>query len=538
MAVSRAFIYLVAAFSLTSDSVSSFCNHAKIAKKITPNKMLQEQSHRLLQSDSEWRSIRIEVDYSNIVDINPIYFEYFKYILMPEALKMLEGLIQVRGPRLIPKFNSTACDYFGIASNEKYSNSNTEADLIILFTVSNENESYLAQATACSVSDWDNRPIVGWIDFNLRNLVFGRNSIRPALQTLLHEFFHVLAFSPNLYPYFPKEPSQVFSVAYPDEKRREEDLIFKIVTPGLLETARKHFNCSKIDGIPMENEGGGSSAGSHFEKLFFGNEMMTGHDQGFSMISKFSLAFLNDVGWYIVDIDKAEPYFWGEGAGCALFEKQCDPSLDIICPNEGEISCSPDFMSKSICAVRTFTNNCKIKEYPFGGVCTTADSLVKFFEFEQGGANSRCFRIKRDENDDQLIAGCFVSYCFVDRIELLIGNNTYLCRNENDEIRINNTTIFCPNREKFCKNREITDRCGNDCSGRGVCTARGICNCDVFYRGEVCGVENPCGENTTSVCQYAKAIRNVDRLSFHLYDSGTTVLNKVAVIFLVILCFY
>jgi len=37
---------------------------------------------------------------------------------------------------------------------------------------------------------------------------------------------------------------------------------------------RSHFNCATIEGAYLENEGGSGSAGSHFERRIFYNEVI------------------------------------------------------------------------------------------------------------------------------------------------------------------------------------------------------------------------------------------------------------------------
>lgn len=53
-------------------------------------------------------------------------------------------------------------------------------------------------------------------------------------------------------------------------------VVSKLVTPKLLQEAKTYFNCNSITGVYLENEGGETSESSHFEKILFGNEIMTG----------------------------------------------------------------------------------------------------------------------------------------------------------------------------------------------------------------------------------------------------------------------
>ena len=43
-----------------------------------------------------------------------------------------------------------------------------------------------------------------------------------------------------------------------------------------LDTARKYYSCSTLEGMQLENGGGSGTAGSHWEKTIISNEMMNG----------------------------------------------------------------------------------------------------------------------------------------------------------------------------------------------------------------------------------------------------------------------
>lgn len=96
-----------------------------------------------------------------------------------------------------------------------------------------------------------------------------------------------------------------------------------MITPNLIREAKNHFACTNISGVFLENEGGSSSAGSHFEKVLFGNEIMTGIITGYAILSKFTLAILEDSGWYKVDYMQAQPFYWGKGKGCSFYTHLC-----------------------------------------------------------------------------------------------------------------------------------------------------------------------------------------------------------------------
>ncbi len=76
-----------------------------------------------------------------------------------------------------------------------------------------------------------------------------------------------------------------------------------IKTPNVLKAAREHFGCENITGVEIENEGSG---GLHWEKTFFHNEMMTSVFDKNWALSKITLAFLQDTGWYQVNTTNTE----------------------------------------------------------------------------------------------------------------------------------------------------------------------------------------------------------------------------------------
>ncbi len=76
-----------------------------------------------------------------------------------------------------------------------------------------------------------------------------------------------------------------------------------IKTPSVLTAAREHFGCETITGVEIENE---DDSGSHWEKIFLYNELMTSTTLPNAALSKFTLALLQDTGWYQVNTSNAE----------------------------------------------------------------------------------------------------------------------------------------------------------------------------------------------------------------------------------------
>ncbi len=66
----------------------------------------------------------------------------------------------------------------------------------------------------------------------------------------------------------------------------------------------------------LENDGSNGSAGSHFERLNYFNEVMTSSIMEFPIFSGFSAAILRDSGWYAVNETLVEQLVAGKNEGC------------------------------------------------------------------------------------------------------------------------------------------------------------------------------------------------------------------------------
>lgn len=104
--------------------------------------------------------------------------------------------------------------------------------------------------------------------------------------------------------------------------------------------------------MELENDGGSGSLGSHWEKVILYNEMMTAVSAKNTVISEFTLAILQDSGWYKVNFDMAHPISWGKGKGCKFLNEGCKarPMFDEFCAKpDRESHCLPDGNSFGYC---------------------------------------------------------------------------------------------------------------------------------------------------------------------------------------------
>jgi len=94
-----------------------------------------------------------------------------------------------------------------------------------------------------------------------------------------------------------------------------------VKTQNLVSLAKKHYGCDTVQGVALEDDGGPSTAGSHWEKRTLMNEFMGGRPTGFANSkSAFSLALLHDSGWYTVNYSVADSLAWGYKYGCTSLD--------------------------------------------------------------------------------------------------------------------------------------------------------------------------------------------------------------------------
>jgi hypothetical protein len=94
--------------------------------------------------------------------------------------------------------------------------------------------------------------------------------------------------------------------------------------PRALISARRFYNCATLDRLPIEDEGGSGSRGSHWEKLYM-LEAVIGASGG-PVFMEHSLALFEDTGWYRANYHKGGISAYGFGAGCGFITtRDCGP---------------------------------------------------------------------------------------------------------------------------------------------------------------------------------------------------------------------
>lgn len=274
-----------------------------------------------------------------------------------------------------------------------------ETDLLIYVTavgddVCSRSDFVMTYSGLCR-RDQQDRPIAGYINFcpnRIEKSKWGSREEYDDVMHVAHELTHILGFSRESFAYFrdefgsprtprcpgasgcsgddvPGHPPQVggkLSVSSNTLVKRSEQgaAVERVVSPAVQEIARLHYDCPSLAGAELESSLSiKNPTASHWEKRVLMTDYMTQKpDQNPTgdpnVISAFSLALLQDSGWYEVDYSRAAPFKWGAGLGCGFAEGKCSPQeVGAWCsPEEGEggeeaLSCTFDGKGLGACDV-------------------------------------------------------------------------------------------------------------------------------------------------------------------------------------------
>ncbi|XGW16745.1 hypothetical protein V3C99_001856 [Haemonchus contortus] len=265
------------------------------------------------------------------------------------------------GESTIPPEHLLECSYC-LTSDDCYTSGEQgegvkDADFILYVTAVStkrcDSVDTLAYAAHCQQEALLDRPVAGYVNLCPSALSTHRHDREILFSTVKHEILHALGFSVGLYAFFRDESgkprtkrnrygkpisfnkeygyydwdrSTITTVLREDWWTGEGRVIHPIhmmVTPRVVEEARRHFACDSLEGAELENQGGDGTALTHWEKRVFENEAMTGTHTQNPVYSRMTLALLEDSGWYKPNYEKAEELHWGRKLGCDFAKKSC-----------------------------------------------------------------------------------------------------------------------------------------------------------------------------------------------------------------------
>jgi hypothetical protein len=293
-----------------------------------------------------WHNIRIVLDYSyaeQLIKNNPsLGSKYQMSIRLLESVRVYFGKYMQVNYEKAMKFDGGACQGNNITSFNK------PADLYITIKPENNPQTqYFAAAAPCYLSPRDYRPVIGAYILNFAFLESTYVNEYLYFSTFAHEFTHILGFSKHLFARFVKAGTKEIRTDVIGQMTIGSATFNAIILPEVVEYVRNYFQCSTVNGMPLENNGGDGSANSHWEKLFLPNEYMNPTVENPGYLTKFTFTVLNASGWYKIDQAAPQRYDWGQLAGCQHFEI-CPKNSGGYCTQEenNNVRCHTEWMNQ------------------------------------------------------------------------------------------------------------------------------------------------------------------------------------------------
>ena len=166
-----------------------------------------------------------------------------------------------------------------------------------------------------------NRTIVAALYFPNFESINGKSMKIQIKSMILHQFTHILGFLYDSFQYFPGGLKNTTKTQL-DQRGINRTYI---ITPTVIEFAKKYYNCSNITGLELENQSEDEDIpSSHWEaRILLGEYMNSIQYNPEIVISEFTLALLNDSGWYKVNYYTGGLMRFGKNKGCDFLNNDC-----------------------------------------------------------------------------------------------------------------------------------------------------------------------------------------------------------------------
>ncbi|XP_068443878.1 ciliated left-right organizer metallopeptidase [Clinocottus analis] len=259
----------------------------------------------------------------------------------------------------------------------------------------------LAYAVHCQ-TDADGRPLAGAVVLCRDRLADTAYSQQATVQTVMHELFHALGFSKELFHTWRRcsSTSQAGAGCSPRGRVTHSDGSgqMRIYSPSVIAALQRHLASAHPElGGPLENlDVPPGRPSSHWESRMLQGSIMAPAlgDWTTVRVDPVTLAALQDTGWYAVDLSRAQSLVWGEGEG-AMFGSlsACqNKSSSFFCTGSGS-GCHYLHLHKGECQTDPHLEGCRMyKPLKNGSECWKEENgREEDWSGEAFGFHSRCF---------------------------------------------------------------------------------------------------------------------------------------------------
>ena len=321
-----------------NDNSSFFSNHRfeNDSYNIEEETDLDKNKNRELQSDDDgFTNIRIYID-KTYINQNYDNLEILNKVLtsIEKCVKSIEEIIKVRQIDKI-KFTDSDIHTLGFNNNEinpdlLSTGEGISSDLIIFpkFEEFQQNtQLVLAIGKPVIFDSVSKRPIGAILSIN-KNLPSIPNSENYLNSVIIHQLTHILGFMYELFDKYEIGFSNVIKTdmeirTIQGKERKEKKYI---ISPRVVSYAKKYFNCENITGVELEDSSSYDDYNnSHWEaRILLGEYMNSEVHTPEQAISGFTLALLEDSGWYKANYYTGGLMRFGKHQGCAFLYEDCE----------------------------------------------------------------------------------------------------------------------------------------------------------------------------------------------------------------------
>ncbi|KAK4470983.1 hypothetical protein MN116_006486 [Schistosoma mekongi] len=341
-----------------------------------------------------------------------------------------------------------------------------------------------AYASSCLLDTKTDRPILGYVNVCPGMMKATYPDDRNSRGIFIHEIGHALGFAVSNFAYMRYPDGKVRTPRDSQGKPKHKDQygyyipsnntimeikrpwktaagqfqknFYSIVTPKVKAAARKHFSCNDLEGADLENQYQGGAIGSHWEGRIYGGEIMAGRIEIDYSVSRITLSFFDDSGWYIVNYKKAMKWEYGRQLGCTFAKKSCFEYAETRRKDILVVWVVIMMLPHSVHIQKT------LKDHVSHG---------KNLYYQTYGTNSLCIEHRNtwSYNDsvdyftlnDYLKGSCHTYKCHEDGkiMSLYFKSASVNCTRKDQKVKFSvtdrgttlNGTIVCPNINRFCK---------------------------------------------------------------------------------------
>ena len=387
-------------------SIDKVSSDQRIVKKYYDVK--NNNKKRKVNSNDEFEPIRIYFSTAHIKkqinglqSVDVIYNQELLsriFLCLNNTKSYIEKLIKVR--RLTKKIIIGAGEQnsaLKMTDNDDSLNQGIDTDLVIFpkYTLGNGDNSQI-NIENYGRDNETKRVIVSILNIPANYLNNPSISQYEIETSLLHEITHILGFHNESYQYFPGGINNVTKKIVDSNSKNR----YFIITPTVVNLAKEYYGCESLTGLELENQENLNFPSSHWKaRILLGEYMNLEQYTPEIVISDFTLALLEDSGWYKVNYYTGGLMRFGKNKGCNFLNNNClDENKETLFKNEffgitdsNNPSCSSGRLSRTYCLTKEYSNS---DFTGIGGMYKNADYCYTFY-FKQ-----------EEENIKQYIGNC------------------------------------------------------------------------------------------------------------------------------------